>query len=182
MSEPPRGVFIWRVYNVMIFGGTPEELKEAQERMQMEGEAARQQVYGLLDELNCDQLQALVILLQSCHPEAEAMLAYFTGQIKALLRVKFNMCYCGGEHTVSDHMTAMTQVEKFKKQDEELGDHSAILDDYEVEYIDGGPKVQCAGSVHVVSGQSKMQCPRIWTTLDERMMQGRCETCGAGPA
>lgn len=166
----------------MIFGGTPEELKEAQERMQMEGEAARQQVYGLLDELNCDQLQALVILLQSCGPEPEPMLAYFTGQVKALLRVKFNMCYCGGEHTVSDHMTAMTQVEKAKKKEQELGDNSGVLIDYKVEYVEDGPRVQCTGSVLMVNGQSKIRCPRSWTTLDDRMMQGRCETCGSGPA
>jgi len=129
------------------------------ERMEHEADLAA--VNSFLDGLDSDGLYALSIILSVCtHPEAGPRRALqFHGEVKAIGRLKFDLCHCGSKHRSMEH------------------GHTENLHDYD-------PKVLTAYEVeHPTRSIATVVCIRCncsFASLDERMKTELCH-CGAGP-
>lgn len=170
----------------MLFAGTPEEFNRAVEKANMEAEVTRSRVFRFLDESSKEDLLAVLNMLQNCTGEEGSNTAtYFIGQIVAILRTKHNMCSCGKEHTAAEHIAEMAAEEDEHKPDtegdNETRDNTAALNEYNVEYVDDGPRVRCKGTTRIGSMYGEVNCNMTWPSLDDRMMMARCGNCGAGP-
>lgn len=160
--------------------------------MEIQAAAANAAVASFYESLNSDQLRALSLIYGEIishpgHPEHPIATFQF-GQVVALLRHKFGMCSCGEDHKAENHAKVSEERERKNAKpdndqlaDNQLTDNTHLLEEYRIEYVDGGPQVRCKGVYRVAAAYGPVNCSTTWKSIDERMLQGRCGTCGYGP-
>jgi len=128
------------------------------ERMEHEADIAA--VHAFLDSLDFDGLYALSIILASCVSENGYKRALqMHGEVKAIGRTKFDLCYCGSKHRTTEH------------------GHTENLHDYDPAVLAAYKVTQPSRAVATVVCAN---CNCSFPSLDERMNTSLCH-CGAGP-
>lgn len=170
------------------FFKSPEDAQEEERRLQIELAAVNAAVANFYESLNTEQLRAIMLIYKAMinHPGSpyeHPVATYHLGQVTALLRYKFGMCNCGEAHKVEDHARVAEEREhkSVNSGDHSTEDNSHLLEEYRIEYIDDGPQVKCKGVYRIANVYGPVNCNNTWKSIDERMLQGKCGTCGYGP-
>lgn len=139
----------------MFFGQPPSDA----DRMEYEADIAA--VHNWLSTLDYDGLYALSIVLSGCISQDTGFkrALQMHGEVKAIARTKFDLCWCGSKHRTTEH------------------GHTTNLYDYD-------PAVLAAYEVNHPSRSVATvvcnQCNCSYESLDTRMNRSECH-CGAGP-